>query len=170
MLSKLVPNLKLNRNVKNKILLSYSTATELANKLVRNYQVPFRTAHKIVGSLVRALTETKSSLSDLTPELLQKVAQESTDLNLKVDPNDIKESADLMKLVETYKVRGGPSPAEVKRMLKIRKQRTILSKSNLSKKELRLDEAESSLQSVVKSYASSDKTQPHNAKLKNSAS
>jgi argininosuccinate lyase len=164
-LSKLLPNLKVNKKASNKILLSFSTATELANMLVRKYKVPFRTAHRIVGSLVRALTETKLALSDVTPELLQKVSQESTGLKLKVDTKDIRGSADLLKLVEAYKVRGGPSPVEVERMLKIRKQWAILSKSNLSKKKLRLDEAEDKLQSVVKSYSSSDK--PSNAKLKN---
>ena len=157
MLSKLIPSLKVNEKASNKLLLSFSTATELANMLVRKYKVPFRTAHKIVGSLVRALTETKSTLSDVTPELLQKVAQESTGLKLKVDAKDIRESADLLKLVETYKVRGGPSPVEVERMLKIRKKCVVQSRSNLSEKKLELDKAEEKLQTVVKAYSSSNK-------------
>jgi argininosuccinate lyase len=165
MLSKLVPNLKVNKNISNKLLLSFSTATELANMLVRKYKVPFRTAHRIVGLLVRTLAETKSALSGVTPELLQKVAQESTGLELKVDTKDIRESADLLKLVEAYKVRGGPSPLEVERILKTRNRGIIQSKSNLSKKKLKLNEAEDKLQSVVKSYSDSDK--PGNAKLKN---
>jgi argininosuccinate lyase len=157
MLSKLIPSLKVNEKASNKLLLSFSTATELANMLVRKYKVPFRTAHKIVGSLVRALTETKSTLSDVTPESLQKVAQESTGLKLKVDAKDIRESADLLKLVETYKVRGGPSPVEVERMLKIRKKCVVQSRSNLSEKKLELDKAEEKLQTVVKAYLSSNK-------------
>jgi argininosuccinate lyase len=166
MLSELVPNLKVNKKVSNKLLLSFSTATELANMLVRKYKVSFRTAHKIVGSLVRTLTETKSTFSDVTPELLQKVAQDSTDLKLKVDAKDIRESTDLLKLVEAYKVKGGPSPVEVERMLKIRKRWAILSKSDLSKKKLKLDEAENNLRSVVKSYSDSNK--PGGAKFKSS--
>jgi len=135
--------------------------------LVRKYKVPFRTAHKIVGSLVRVLTEAKLTPADVTAELLQKVAQDSTGLKLKIDAEDIRESADLSKLVETYKVRGGPSPVEVKRMLRIRKRWTALSKSNLSKKKLQLDEAEDKLQLVVKSYSSSSK--PVIAKFKSSS-
>jgi argininosuccinate lyase len=165
MLSKLIPNLKVNKKASNKTLQSFSTATELANMLVREYDVPFRMAHKIVGSLVRALTVTKLTLSDVTPELLQKVAQESTGLKLKINAEDIRESSDLLKLVEKCKVKGGPSPVEVERMLKIRNRWMVQSKSNLSKKKLRLDEAEDGLQSVVKSYSSSDKL--GNAKLKN---
>jgi argininosuccinate lyase len=161
MLSKLIPNLK----VLNKTLLSFTTATELANMLVRKYNVPFRTAHKIVGALVRALTEAKLSLTDTTPELLEKVAKDSAGLKLNVNAEDLRESTDLSKLVEAYKVRGGPSPVEVKRMLKIRKQRIASSKSNLSEKQLQLKEAENKLQSIAKSYSSSMK--PVSTKFKN---
>jgi len=168
MLSKLIPKLKVLLNkASNKTLLSFSTATELANMLVRKYKVPFRTAHKIVGSLVRVLTEAKLTPADVTPGLLQKVAQDSTGLKLKIDAEDIRESADLLKLVKAYKVRGGPSPVEVKRMLRIRKRWTAISKSNLSKKKLQLNEAEDKLQSVVKSYSSSSK--PVIAKFKSSS-
>jgi argininosuccinate lyase len=156
MLSKLVANLKVSKNAFNKPFLSFSASTELANMLVRKYKVPFRTAHKIVGSLTRILTEQKLTLSDVTPELLQKVAQDSSGLSLKVSREDIHESTDPLKLVETYTVRGGPSPTEVKRMLAVRKRWTALSMSNLSKKKLKLNEAEDMLQSVVESYSSSE--------------
>jgi argininosuccinate lyase len=63
MLSKLMPQLKVTKNVFNKPLLSFSTATELSNMLVRKHKVPFRTAHKIVGSLVKKLIENKLKLS-----------------------------------------------------------------------------------------------------------
>jgi len=165
-LSKLVTNLKVFKNVFSKPLLNFSTSTELANTLVRKYKVPFRTAHKIVGSLIRILTEYKLTFSDVTPELLHKVIQYSSDLSLNVNVRDIQESTDPLKFVESHKARGGPSPTEVKRMLKVRKQWTTLSKSNLSKKKLELNEADGKLQSLVQSYSSSDNTSI--VKLKNS--
>ena len=156
MLSKLVANLKVFKNVFSKPLVSFSTSTELANTLVRKYKVPFRTAHKIVGSLIRILTEYKLTFSDVTLELLHKVAQDSSGLSLNINVEDIQESTDLLKFVESHKARGGPSPTEVKRMLKVRKQWTGLSKSNLSKKKLELDEADNRLQSLVQSYSPLD--------------
>jgi len=156
MLSKLITDLKVSKNVFSKPLLSFSTSTELANMLVRKYNVPFRTAHKIVGSLIRILTEYKLTFSDLTPELLQKVAQDSSGLSLNINVEDIHESTDPLKFVESHKARGGPSPIEVERMLRIRKQWTVMSRSNLSKKKLKLDEAEAKLQSIVESYSSSN--------------
>jgi len=166
MLSKLVINLKVFKNVFSKSLLNFSTSTELANMLVRKYKVPFRTAHKIIGSLIRILAEYKLTFSDVTPELLQKVVQDSSGLSLNISIEDIQESIDPLKFVESHKARGGPSPPEVKRMLKVRKQWTALSRSNLSRKKLQLDEADDKLQSTVQSYSSSDNASI--VKLKNS--
>jgi argininosuccinate lyase len=156
MLSRFVKNLKVSKNVFSKPLLKFSTSTELANKLVRKYKVPFRTAHKIVGSLIRTLIEHKLTLSDVTPELLQRVIQDSSGLSLRIDVEDIHESIDPLKFVESHKARGGPSPTEVIRMLKVRKQWMALARSNLSKKKLELNKADDRLQSSVQSYSSSD--------------
>ena len=165
MLSKLVTNLEVNKNVFSKLLLSFSASTELANMLVRKYKVPFRTAHKIVGSLIRILAEHKLTLPEVTPELLQKAARDSSGLSLNVNVEDIRESTDPLKLVESHNVRGGPSPIEVERMLRVRKEWNALARSNSSKKRLKLDEAEDRLQSVVESYSSLDKSSI--VKLKN---
>jgi argininosuccinate lyase len=154
MLSRLVTNLKASKNVFSKPLLKFSTSTELANKLVRKYKVPFRTAHKIVGSLIRTLIEHKLAFSDVTPELLQKVMQDSSGLSLEINVEDIHESVDPLKFVESHNARGGPSPTEVKRMLKVRKQWKALSRANLSKKKLELNEADDKLRSVTQSYSS----------------
>lgn len=158
MLSSLVTNLKVFKDVFSKPILCFSTSTELANTLVRKYKVPFRTAHKIVGSLTRTLLEEKLAFSDLKPEILKKVIQDSSGLSLNINAKDIQESTDPVKFVESHKTRGGPSPTEVKRMLKTRKEWTALSSSNLSKKTLELKEADDLLRSLVQSCSSSDKT------------
>jgi len=59
---------------------------------------------------------------------------------------------DPLKIVENYKVRGGPALTEVERALTIRKQRIALSKSYVSKIRQKIDEAEDKLQFTVKSY------------------
>ena len=156
MLSKLVANLKVSKNVFSKPHLSFSASTELANMLVRKYKVPFRTAHRIVGSLTKILTEYKLALDDVTPELLQKVAQDSSGISLNINAEDIREATDPLKIVKSHNARGGPSPTEVERMIKIRKQWTVKAKSKLSEKKHKLNEAEGRLQSVVQSYSSSD--------------
>jgi argininosuccinate lyase len=152
MLSELAKNLKVSEDVFSKPILKFSTTTELANILVRKYDVPFRTSHKIVGALVKTLLDKKLSLSNATPELLQKVAKDSAGLNLQVKAKDIQESIDPAKFVESHKAKGGPSPAEVKRMLKNRKKYAAQSKTNLEEKKGKLDAADGQLESVVSGY------------------
>ena len=164
--AKLIPNLKVSADVSSKALTSFSAATELANMLVRKYNVPFRSAHKIVGSLVKLLIESKQTFLEATPELLQKVAQDAVGIKLIVSAEDIAASIDPFKIVETYKVKGGPASTEVERALVTRKQHMALSKSNVAKMKQKISKAESKLESIVHSYLLS--TPPENVRFKNS--
>ena len=166
MFAKLIPNLKVTVDVSSKALTSFSAATELANMLVRKYKVPFRTAHKIVGSLVKSLIESKQTFLNATPELLQKIAQDAVGIKLVVNAEDIADSIDALKMVETYKVTGGPAPTEVERALTARKKRLVLAKSNMSTLKQKLDEAENTLESTVKSYSNVDPSE--NVRFKSS--
>jgi len=155
MLSKVISHLKIAKNTFDKPFLSFSTSTELANMLVRKHKVPFRTAHKIVGSLVKNLIENKLTLFDVTPKFLQTVAKDSCGFSLNVNVEDIRKSTEPLEFVKAHDVRGGPSPNQVKTMLSIRKQWTVLSRSRLSEKKSKLDEAENTLESVIKSCLTS---------------
>jgi len=153
MLSEIVKNLKVNKNVFSKPVLEFATTTELANMLVKKYNVPFRTSHRIVGAAVKTLLDKKLALSELTPELLNKTAKDSAGITLAVKLADIKHSVDPKKFVESHKTMGGPAPAEVKRMLKNRKQLTSQSKMNLKEKKGMLEKADNQLKSVVQRYS-----------------
>ena len=111
---KLIPNLKVSSNVESKAAGGFVGATELANMLVRKYNVAFRSAHKIVGALVKALIDSKQTLIDATPELLTKVAKESVGIKLTVKKEDIVECTNPRKLIETYKVKVVQHPQRLK--------------------------------------------------------
>jgi argininosuccinate lyase len=53
--------------------LGYSTATDLADWLVREAGVPFREAHHITGRAVKAAEEQGCDLADLSLEALQSI-------------------------------------------------------------------------------------------------
>jgi argininosuccinate lyase len=150
MLSELVQNLEIKRNVFEKHMLKFATTTELANVLVKNYDVPFRTSHKIVGSVVKELLDNNLTLSDLTPEQLNKTAQECAEIILDVKLADIKQATDPKKFVESHKTKGGPAPAEVKRMLNSRKQLTDKTKTNLTNKKGELAATDIKLSIAIK--------------------
>jgi argininosuccinate lyase len=152
MFTKLTNYLNVNKDVFKKQILNYSTTTELANLLVKKYDVPFRVAHKIVGAVVKTLLEKKMVLSDLTPELLNMTAKKSMGITISVKLVDIKDSIDPKKCVESHKTMGGPAPVEVKRMLKNRKLLTSQSKMSLEEQKNRFEAADLQLKSVVQCY------------------
>jgi argininosuccinate lyase len=71
---------------------------------------------------------------------------------LKIKEVDIQASIDPAKFVESHKAKGGPSPAEVKRMIKNRKKLAAESKADLKAKKGKLDAADAQLESVVSGY------------------
>ena len=164
--TKLIPDLKVSSNVEGKAASGFVGATELANILVRKYNVAFRTSHKIVGALVKALIDSKQTLFNATPEMLQKIAQETAGIKLTIKKADIIECTNPRKLIETYKVQGGPSPAEVERAITSTNKTLTQTKTNITELQENLANAENTLNSTVKSYSQSDSSK--NGRLKNS--
>jgi argininosuccinate lyase len=164
--SKLIPSLKVSENIERKAAEGFVGATELANMLVRKYKVAFRTSHRIVGALVKSLLDSKQTLADATTELLQKVALESSGLRLTVKQEDIVQCTNLHKLVESYKVQGGPSPVAVEVYIKAREESMDQTKNKIAMLKKNLNDAERNLDGIVESYASSNR--PSNVRFKNS--
>jgi argininosuccinate lyase len=152
MFHNLLPKLKVTADVSGKANASFVAATELANVLVREYDVPFRTAHKVVGVLVKTLIEAKLTFADATPAMLQKAAKEAVDVNLAVKAEDLKALADPLALVEACKVKGGPAPTEVKKALDLWKKKWFSTKSDIIQMDKKLEEAEDNLEKAVQSY------------------
>jgi len=140
-------------------------ATELANVLVRKYDVPFRTAHKVVGAFVKSLIEAKLTFADATPEMLQKAAEEAVDIKLTVKAEDLEALGDPLALVEACNVKGGPAPKEVKKALDVLKKKWFVTKSDIMNLDKKLGEAESNLKTAVQSHFPVNSRE--NVKLKN---
>jgi len=149
----LVPNLKVVGNVEDKAASGFVAATEVANMLVSKYNVAFRTSHKIVGALVKALIDSKHTLNDVTPQLLEKIALDVAGVKLTVKSEDIVSCTNLRKLIETYKVQGGPSPAEVERVLHARTKTVADNKKAVKELKEYLAAAEDTLNKTVKEYS-----------------
>jgi argininosuccinate lyase len=83
-------------------------ATDLAEELVRD-GMPFRSAHEIVGRLVRAAEEKRVTLRELGPDDLRGVDKALTPKVL--------EALDAARAVGARHLPGGPAPAAVEREL-----------------------------------------------------
>jgi argininosuccinate lyase len=144
-------------------ILAFSTSTELVRILFQKYGVPFRTAHKIVGALVRKLSENGLNLTDATSEMLKETAKEVAGISLTVSANDLKTVADVVSFVKAHNVRGGPSPAEVQRMLESRKSLLASKNVQVAEMETKILDARGKLSSLVGKLRSSK--QPKDLKI-----
>jgi argininosuccinate lyase len=106
-----------------------STATELANHLVREHGVPFRQAHAVVGDLVRLSLERGSSLQETALEELPSVSSRIVGRPLKVDKDDLRRVLDVLKTLELTSTAGGANPHSVPSLL-LKDSRSL--KQNLS--------------------------------------
>jgi len=136
-------------------LLDLTTSTELANMLVRRHGLPFRSAHRIVGALVRDLAEKKLSLSDVTPDVIKSISTRIIGFSVAVSQEDIRACLDPKRFVDSHKVKGGPSPMEVTRMLKSRDQYLARWREKLSKEADRQQETREALRSIEETYRAS---------------
>jgi len=155
-LSEIIPNLKITIDISNKALKSFVAATEIANFLTRNCEVPFRTAHKIVGSLVNSLIANNLTFKDLKPEMIQKISEKITNHKIKISVEQISNCTDLQKLISNHDVRGGPAPTEVKRALVERKKKFKRSQNMLSDINKNLINAQQTMESKISSYLTSN--------------
>lgn len=87
----------------------HSTATELADWLVRDLGLPFREAHHVTGSLVKMADEQQCQLADLTLADMQRI-----------HPNIHAKVYDVLPVQEAIKARnsyGGTAPERVLEMI-----------------------------------------------------
>jgi len=151
MLSGLIPNVGVAETIPSE-LLDFTTSTELANMLVRKSGVSFRSAHRIVGALVRDLIEKGLNLFDVTPDMIKSVSSRIAGSSVTVTEEDIRSSVDPKRFVEAHNVKGGPCPEEVGRMLNSRSKELAAWKEKLSAESDRLRKTWETLQSIGDSY------------------
>jgi argininosuccinate lyase len=122
----------------------FSTATELADSLVRITGMPFRTAHRIVGRI--AASGGRPSMAELD-EIAQEIAGfrasergfSETDLQRALDPR-----SNVALRANT----GGPAPAETGRMIQERLERIAAGEERLAERRGRVERALGELRAV----------------------
>jgi argininosuccinate lyase len=90
----------------------FSTATELADVLVREYGLPFRTAHTIVGRAVRSGTLDLAALEEAAGSIAGCSLVESG-----LTEKRIAAALDVRTVVEAKRAEGGPAPSAVQAAL-----------------------------------------------------
>ena len=92
---------------------NFATVTDLADLMVREAHIPFRTAHKIVGRVVSDAVENGWEAEDITSEFIDKVCVDLELEKLNLDENLVHNALNPLENIKMRKVPGGPSPEMV---------------------------------------------------------
>jgi argininosuccinate lyase len=118
----------------------FTTATALADGLVRAYGLPFRTAHHITARVVHALIAGGSTA--ITSELVERIALEVTGNALSIPDDWLTLQLDPREFVAARTVPGGPSRIAVERALAEARTRFDLDSDSIARAAQHLDDAE----------------------------
>jgi len=111
--SELLPALQINKaHIREQAWRHWATATDLAATLVSQRGLPWRSAHQIVGILVRLCEERGLGPADVTPQLLDEAAVAYQDAPIELDHKAIRDSLDPGRFIATRTLRGGPAQPE----------------------------------------------------------
>ncbi len=124
-----------------------SVATELADVLVREGGLPFRKAHRVVGSIVKSLSAEGLSLSEVDPARLQTMISGESGITLPRE--SIERAVSPVMNVNVRDVRGGPSYAEAERMISERMRSLEDEESTITSIRRRIDQASEEMRREV---------------------
>jgi argininosuccinate lyase len=96
---------------------NFSAATELADLMVRDAGLPFRTAHQIVGRAVTVALDKSMKAEDIDTHFLDEISQELTGQTLNIDNAVVKQSLNPQEIIQSRKVIGGPAPSMVQKVI-----------------------------------------------------
>ena len=97
---------------------NWSTASNLADDIVRKRGLSYRQTHHVVARLVRIAIEENISPSLATTDIVDRAAMETIGKPLRLNTQEVRDALDPEAFVETRVTTGSPNAGEVKRMIR----------------------------------------------------
>ena len=143
-------DLKVNKEImKERAGMFWTQASTLANTMVRERKIPFRTAHQIVGGLVRIAYEEGKRPEDITPEMVDKAAKEFGGQLLSLSEEVLREALDPASIVKSKKAIGGTAPERVEEDIISSRKRIEGDEKVVATLETKLATAEKKLEAAI---------------------
>ncbi|RAP34277.1 argininosuccinate lyase [Candidatus Marinamargulisbacteria bacterium SCGC AG-439-L15] len=123
---------------------NFATATELANYLVREHDIPFRLCHRIVGYVVGELVQEGKNFNDKarTKELL-------AEKEIQISDEDYEKTLNPEKVIQEYKSQGGTEATEVTRLITNMTKELTEFKTDLESRNQTVESAKAQTQAAV---------------------
>ncbi len=119
----------------------FSTATELAAVIHWRTDLDFRSAHRVVGSLVRIAVDRGVAPGEVTAELVEEAAHESVGRDLRLADQDVRDGLDAHNFVAAHTSYGGAAPEPVRANVGRAQQRLDASRQWLQRRWKQADDA-----------------------------
>jgi argininosuccinate lyase len=127
----------------------FSTATSLANHLVKTTGITFRQSHAVVGDLVRRAVEAGITLQESVSKHLPAVSKKVTGKTIRLDPFEVDSVLDPGRALEKLVTAGAANPSFIKRGLESRLAALQTDSKTNAKLKSQLLRADENLQSQV---------------------
>jgi len=116
--------------------LNFSTATELANYLVKKHKMPFRQTHHVIGSLVGILTRDKDDFRNYA-----RVQAHLKEHHIEATLEDLEAVLDGAQVARSYNSLGGTGPKAVAHMIETFDAELARREAELAADKKRVDDA-----------------------------
>ncbi len=146
----LLNTIKFNQERMLLILEGYSTVTELVDLIIKEAQIPFRSAHRIVGMYVNQILESDKTIDS---DLLSSLIKSEMGKEIKVTTEMIEKAIDPKETIARRNHIGGPAPVEVERMLKNRKDVLNSKRNSLVKRIEKIKSAYNEIENLVRDFS-----------------
>ena len=127
----------------------WATATDLAGALVSLKDTPWRTAHQIVGILIRLCEERNLGPADVIPALLDEAAQLYHEQPAGLTQDEINDALDPGRFIAARTLRGGPAPAESLRQADVFEAGSAVDEKTVAAIDARIAESARKLEAAV---------------------
>lgn len=131
----------------------YTTTTELADALVRRYQLPFRVAHSITSRVVSAALASGTDTAGIGVDQVEAAAEAVIGRRLGLDDAFVRAALDPAAFVAVRDLAGGPAPAAMRGSLARLEAARAADGERLVAERARLDDARQLLADEVSSLA-----------------
>lgn len=129
---------------------NFSTATDLADAMVRECGLSFRDAHHVVGGVVRLAMDQNLPANAITSAMVDEAAREVVGRPLNMPPATVATCLDPTKAVHARRTVGSPAPQEVRRRAAALAQALAAARDRQSHRRARLAAANERLQGAMR--------------------
>ncbi len=133
----------------------FSQATDVAEQVMATCDLDYRSAYRVVGTAVRALSRKGLSLRALTSEDLDAAAMTVLGRSIDMDPDVLVDALDPASIVATRVGPGGAAPEPMTAMIEEVRQLAGELASAVSNRQKQFDAAEASLRKTAARHANS---------------